>query len=139
MSTSSQPTTLSKDLLDDIMITAGGAGLSASDTITISNSYDYNTTYDYGTITLTSGAVGIGTSMAGGTYTIGSGITSINSGYDNITINGWSNEEWVNTFPDWHRVDDMCKHYPGLAIALKNFRVIYELVKDDYDNPTPKK
>jgi hypothetical protein len=136
MSNSSQPTTLSQDLLDDIMITAGGAGLCASDTITISNSYNYNTTCDYGTITLTSGSVGIGTSMAGGTYTIGSGISSIDLN-SNYTIN--YPEEWVNSFPDWDRVENMCKHYPGLEIALKNFRLIYELVKDDYDNPTPKK
>jgi hypothetical protein len=118
------------------MITAGGAGLCASDTITISNSYNYNTTYDYGTVTLTSGSVGIGTSMAGGTYTIGSGISSIDLN-SNYTIN--YPEEWVNSFPDWDRVENMCKHYQGLEIALKNFRLIYELVKDDYDNPTPKK
>ncbi len=33
----------------------------------------------------------------------------------------------------------MCEKYPGLKIAFENFRMFYEMVKDDYDNPTPKK
>ena len=48
-------------------------------------------------------------------------------------------EEWVGTFPAWDRVDNMCKKYPALEIALRNFKTVYQLVKDDYDNPTPKK
>jgi len=47
--------------------------------------------------------------------------------------------EWVDCFPEWHRVEDMCKKYPGLEIAFRNFQTVYQLVKDDYDNPTPKK
>jgi hypothetical protein len=47
--------------------------------------------------------------------------------------------EWVGTFPDWDKVEDMCKKYPALEIALRNFKTVYQLVKDDYDNPTPKK
>ena len=66
----------------------------------------------------------------------------------NITINNdtsysnfnWGNpEEWVDSFPEWQRVQDMCKKYPALEIALRNFRTIYTLVKDDYDNPKDKK
>ena len=49
------------------------------------------------------------------------------------------NQEWKNSFPDWSRVQDMCEYYPGLKIAFENFKVFYEMVKDDYDNPTPKK
>jgi hypothetical protein len=48
-------------------------------------------------------------------------------------------EEWIGTFPAWDRVEDMCKKYPALEIALRNFKTVYQLVKDDYDNPTPKK
>ena len=48
-------------------------------------------------------------------------------------------EEWIGTFPDWSKVEDMCKKYPALEIALRNFKTVYQLVKDDYDNPTPKK
>ena len=40
---------------------------------------------------------------------------------------------------DWDKVEDMCKEYPGLKIAFENFKVFYEMVKDDYNNPTPKK
>lgn len=43
-------------------------------------------------------------------------------------------KEWVHYLPDINRVEDMCKNYPGLDIAFKNFKTIYELVKDDYDS-----
>jgi len=75
------------------------------------------------------------------TYTIGTIGTS-----DTITISninstfGWTvSKEWVDAFPEWARVDKMCKEYPSLEIALRNFQTIYQLVKDDYDNPAPKK
>jgi hypothetical protein len=70
---------------------------------------------------------------AAGTYTINSS--------DTITLNtdyqfSWGDaEEFVDAFPDWQRVQDMCKKYPGLEIALRNFQTVYTLVKDDYDNP----
>jgi hypothetical protein len=77
----------------------------------------------------------------GGTYTpsistvqIGA-ITSIDTSAFTFNIP----EEWVGTFPAWDRVDNMCKKYPALEIALRNFKTVYQLVKDDYDNPTPKK
>ena len=77
----------------------------------------------------------------GGTYTpsistvqIGA-ITSIDTSAFTFNIP----EEWVGTFPSWDRVDNMCKKYPALEIALRNFKTVYQLVKDDYDNPTPKK
>jgi hypothetical protein len=132
MSNSSQPTISSIDLsntksIDDIlkecMTIASG---SSCDTITISPS---DMSYNY--------------TVAGApsTYSIGS------SGISTITLNGIdaSNysfnlpQEWIGCFPDWNRVEDMCKEYPGLKIAFENFKVFYEMVKDDYDNPTPKK
>ena len=73
---------------------------------------------------------------AAGTYTINSS--------DTITLNtdyqfSWGDaEEFVDAFPDWQRVQDMCKKYPGLEIALRNFQTVYTLVKDDYDNPKDK-
>lgn len=58
---------------------------------------------------------------------------------DSITIDSLSNwdipQEWINAFPDFNRIEDMCKKYPSLEIAFKNFKLIYELVKDDYDHP----
>jgi hypothetical protein len=54
-----------------------------------------------------------------------------------ITFN-WGTD-FVDKFPDWSRIKSMCDQYPSLEIALRNFETIYQLVKDDYDNPTPKK
>ena len=136
MSNSSQPTNYTEDLLNDVLISASGTGVS-SDCITITLPSDTmsNATYDTmaysgNTITLTGGGVG-------STYTLGTSdtITISNDSFTNI----WTtNEEWVDSFPDWDRVKDMCSKYPSLEIALRNFETIYKLVKDDYDNPTPK-
>ena len=139
MGSSSQPKNLSSNLTDDIFITSGGTGTSC-DTITITGAVGstyttYNSTYDFSTITTTNG----------NPYSSSTGISS--STIDTITLNGIDAsqfkfnfpEEWINAFPDWHRVNDMCEKYPGLKIAFDNFKVFYEMVKDDYDNPTPKK
>jgi len=48
-------------------------------------------------------------------------------------------QEFVDSFPDWQRVQTMCEKYPGLKIALQNFQTVYTLVKDDYDNPKDEK
>lgn len=136
MSNSSQQTTLSDDLLNDTLTTIGGLG---TDTFTITLPSDLYTSSSYinagmGNITIASGGVG----ATGSTFSTFNGST--------ITLTGgtetysWMNPvEWADSFPDWNRVQEMCKQYPGLEIALRNFRTIYELVKDDYDNPTPKK
>jgi hypothetical protein len=47
--------------------------------------------------------------------------------------------EWIDCLPPLDRVQNMCEKYPGLKIAFENFKVVYEMVKDDYDNPVPKK
>jgi hypothetical protein len=54
------------------------------------------------------------------------------------TIN-WGNEEWVDRFPRWERIQDMCDEYPGLKIAFEKFKTTYKLVKDDYDTPKDKR
>ena len=41
--------------------------------------------------------------------------------------------EWVDKLPELYKIEGMCKEYPSLDIAFKNFKTIYELVKDDYD------
>jgi hypothetical protein len=145
MSDSSQPTISSIDLpstksIDDILKDCMTIASSASsDTITITPSdmsYSYTTAYDIGGNNVTIASAG-----AQPTYSIGS------SGISTITLNGIDAssysfnlpQEWVGCFPDWDRVEDMCKEYPGLKIAFENFKVFYEMVKDDYDNPTPKK
>lgn len=140
MSDSSQPTKSIDDLLNDIMIVSGGTG-APSDCVTItlpdsliSSEYQdhisyIDTTMNAGTITLT------GNTVAGPAYTINTSDT-ISVGDFNIN---WGGEEWVDSFPDWSRISDMRSKYPSLDIAMRNLETIYKLVKDDYDNPTPKK
>lgn len=64
---------------------------------------------------------------------------------DTITISNHNQyeldfgEEWRTHFPDFHTVENMCKEYPALEKALENFKTIYKMVKDDYDNKTKDK
>jgi len=128
MSNSSQPATSLDDLLKDLTIDLSDA---TTTTLTSSSINDYSYSYDsntMSTITLSPSITSV--SAVGGTYSIDS--VSITSSFS-------LPKEWIDCFPDWHRVEDMCKKYPGLEIALRNFQTVYELVKDDYDNPTPKK
>jgi hypothetical protein len=105
---------------------------STNDVITLTSSSSDYITYtgtgaSYNTITLGGGGA------VGSTYTVG---------IDNISASQFNwvmPQEWVDSFPEWARIEDMCKKYPGLEIAFRNFKTVYELVKDDYDNPTPKK
>jgi len=105
--------------------------ITSTDTITISNST--SDSYYY-----TTGA-GMGGSNSG-TITISSGGTSSSS--TGFTIGGagsgfsWSApEEWDGCFPDWNRIQTMCKEYPALKIAFDKFKTTYKLVKDHYDTP----
>jgi len=124
MSNSSQQQTSLDDLLKNLTI-----DLSDATTVTGSMS-DYSHSYNSNTISTITLCPPIST-----TYT---------SSIDTITIDSSSftfnlPKEWVDCFPDWDRVEDMCKKYPGLEIAFRNFQTVYQLVKDDYDNPVPKK
>lgn len=76
------------------------------------------------------------------TFNWSSGISTVSINNDVISDSSFTfnfPEEWIDAFPDWSRVQDMCDKYPGLKIAFDNFQTVYQLVKDDYDNPTPKK
>jgi len=42
-------------------------------------------------------------------------------------------DEFDGRFPDYDRVQEMCKEYPGLEIAYKKFKEVYKMVKEDYD------
>ena len=119
---------------------------SSMDTITLDTSTWANMSSasgGLGNITISNGGYTIG--AAGSTYspsytsgagaTVG-GITSIGTftSYDsNYSIQ--LPEEWVNCFPDFNRIENMCKEYPGLAIAFEKFKTTYKLVKDHYDTP----
>ena len=97
------------------------------------------------TITITNG--GSSYSIGGGIYGAGatvSGITNIGtigtiSSINTSTFTFNSSEEWVNCFPDFDRVEKMCKEYPGLDIAFEKFKTVYKLVKDHYDTPEDKR
>ena len=36
---------------------------------------------------------------------------------------------WVNTLPDIHKLEQMCKDYPGLEKAYENFKTVYSMVE----------
>ena len=144
MSNSSQPKNLYDtlsidsanidDILKDCIVDLSGTGANMND-ITIMPSYTSNTSIGSigtGTITITNSPT---------TYTIGPLSSS-----DTITLTGIDSYsafnipvEWVDCLPSFSRIQDMCEKYPGLKIAFDNFKLIYEMCKDDYDNPTPKK
>lgn len=42
-------------------------------------------------------------------------------------------EEFDGRFPDYDRIQEMCKEYPGLEIAYRKFKEVYKMVKEDYD------
>ena len=51
----------------------------------------------------------------------------------NSFTGSWTIEEFDGRFPDYSRVIDMCKQYPGLEIAYRKFKEVYKMVKEDYD------
>jgi hypothetical protein len=131
MSNSSQQKNSLDDLLTDSLISVSGTG---TDTFTITGPSDYSYTYD------SAGMSTITLSPSISTYSIGAASPTISTVSIDSSQFSWNIPvEWVGTFPDWDRVEDMCKKYPALEIALRNFKTVYQLVKDDYDNPTPKK
>jgi len=121
------------DILKDCMIHSSGTGVS-SDLLTITSGTGC------GSITLDLNSYAAGPSIS--TYTATDTITLTGlgpNGTDSSYFTYNLPEEWKDSFPDWDRVKNMCGQYPGLKVAFDNFRVFYEMVKDDYDNPTPKK
>ena len=124
MSNSSAPPTYSTISIDSL-------STSMSDTITITGMASDTITFPTGNNYMYTA----GPSISGLTTTTISSLT-IND-INPITLN-WGTD-FVDKFPDWDKIKSMCDHYPSLEIALRNFETIYQLVKDDYDNPTPKK
>jgi hypothetical protein len=107
-------------------ISAASGGL---DTVTISNMTSNNYYYTTGS--------GIG-GISAGTITISNGGSSGSSftiGGAGVNYNWKKPEEFVDSFPDYERIQKMCKEYPGLQIAYEKFVTTYKLVKDHYDTP----
>jgi hypothetical protein len=126
--------------------------ITSSDTISLSPSYGVDTlTIDTATMANITAAAGsytnvtIGGSSGSMYYTSPitingisalttaqiSGITSIDTSSFTIKFP----EEWEDKFPDFDRIQKMCKEYPGLAIAFEKFKTTYLLVKNHYDTP----
>ena len=124
MSNSSRQQNSSEKLINDTFITIGATG---SDTFTIELPSDLYSSASY--IDTNMNSVSIGGDCG---YTI---LTSDTITLNNYEFNWGNSKEFVDSFPDWQRIQDMCKKYPGLEIALRNFLTVYTLVKDDYDNP----
>ena len=150
MNNSSAPLSSSDDLLDKVKSIS--STYVVNDTVTLSNSNNASgtiTSIDLNTHSSTYGNITIGGTSASsyyhtapstlGTISIGSGLTSasiaslntINTSQFNIQFP----EEWVDTFPEWGRIKDMCEQYPGLKIAFDKFKTTYLLVKNHYDTP----
>ena len=131
MNDSSAPPDCSTTSSNDVGFIAQEITTFFPDTITLtSNAYD--TMASSNIITLDGNAT---------SYTISSngnvGIGTI-SGLSASTFS-WKNEEFVDCMPDINRIENMCKEYPGLAIAFEKFKTTYNIEKDDYDNPKDKK
>jgi hypothetical protein len=63
-------------------------------------------------------------------------LNTLNTDY----ITSWNQQqEFVDTWPAWYRMKDMAAKYPAIKKALENLSTVYTMVKDDYDNPTPKR
>jgi hypothetical protein len=97
---------------------------STLDTITISDTGLYYNSAHTSSVCTTSSA---GTITLTGVYSIGTDTISFPD-LSTVTFP----VEWENKFPDFDRVQDMRKEYPGLDIALKKFQEVYKMVEDDY-------
>jgi hypothetical protein len=106
--------TLDTATMANISAAAGGV-----DTITISNG---------GSSSYYFGGSGSGTI----TFTGSSGVIG---GAGTSTFNWKLPEEFVDAFPDFNKIKQMCDEYPGLKIAYEKFVTTYKLVKDHYDTP----
>jgi hypothetical protein len=145
MSDSSAPVVYSTISNDGAV--SGNAGFIAQevssilpDVITMSSdtsSYYYGTGISSGTITISGGS---GYSIGGQAMTISSnGNVGIGTGtISNMNASSFiwkSPEEFVDAFPNFDRIEKMCKEYPGLSVAFEKFKTVYNLVKDHYDTP----
>jgi hypothetical protein len=111
--------------------------ITSSDTITIDLSgfiaQDISTISDTITITNT------GMPSMNSVYIDSSTLGTVSTVTDSDWTFNWGSEEWIDSFPAWDRIQNMCEEYPGLKIAFEKFKTTYKLVKDDYDTPKDKR
>lgn len=144
-------TTNSIPALTQNEITSLISSLTTDDCITLQDySSNYTAGHNYGRF---------GNNMAGNTYTTASGLTYTNTSPSSVTLHtgqinsisavdistlinhNWTlnHVEWVDIWPDFNRIKNMRNKYPALDKAMEKVISIYNMVKDDYDNPVPKK
>ena len=71
------------------------------------------------------------------------GTVWLNTADNNVYINdgiSWNTvdilhttQEWIDAFPDFYKIEEMCKEYPALEKAYENFRTIYKMVEQDWE------
>lgn len=122
MNTSSAQQTYSITLDDPITVSSGfiAQDISSIDSSMVTFTGAAGSSVD--TITITGGGSG---------YTVGN--VALGSIDINPSIFTWKNEEFVDCFPDFDKVNEMCNQYPALDIALKKFKEVYKMVEDDYN------
>ena len=134
---------MDSSVLEDYLTTSSNTGIIAQDVsslgnITISNSTGSSYYYTGAGVGGSGSTISISPSMtinSSGGIGIGT-ISSISiSGAGSSTFNWKAPEEFVDTLPDFNRIQKMCEQYPGFKIAFEKFKTTYYLVKDDYDTP----
>ena len=100
--------------LDDILDTTGDI------TINLDDTYGTTTTYS---LTDSIGDITFDTSTYDGTFTIDANTV------DTVNI------DWIynNMNIDPNEVERMCKEYPALEKVWRNFKSVYDMVKQDYE------
>jgi len=142
------PSLTSKDIQPLTTFDISTLGSLTSDTITFRDySSNHTAAYNYGSF---------GSTMAGNAYTTASGLTYTNTigplttasigaigtiDISTLLNTSWTlnQVEWIDAWPDFNKVKNMRDKYPALDKAMDKVVSIYNMVKDDYDNPVPKK
>ena len=98
------------------------SGLMEDDTITINLDDTYGTTTTY-SLNDSIGDITFDTSTYDGTFTIDANTV------DTVNI------DWIynNMNIDPNQVENMCKEYPALEKVWRNFKSVYDMVKQDYE------
>jgi len=103
------------------------SGLMEDDTITIKLDDTYGATTSY-SLNDSISNIWIDTSTYDGTFTIDANTIDANT-VDTVNI------DWIynNMNIDPNQVESMCKEYPALEKVWRNFKSVYDMVKQDYE------
>ena len=69
-------------------------------------------------------------------YDTASTITLTSPSYDDTVTfdvgSDYYNQDFVDTMPSVHKIDEMCKEYPALGIVYNKFKSMYKMCEQDY-------